>query len=494
MEDNERNFLASFQKASSKMIATNDNAYASRYNHQYRTRIKDYTPEEIAKIIDSGSLVDQQKLSRNYFYKDGYYRRILLHYATLLKYVGLLIPNPSFGKSLSTPHIEKRYYMAMDYVEKMSIPTLLTNCALKALVDGTYYGVIAQIDRNTFSVLDLPSQYCSSNYKDLHGNDLIEFDVSYFNTILNEENRNAALAAYPAFVAKAYRKWHSGKRTTPWVIIPSEIGICFPFFDGRPLFLNIIPATIEYDKAIDTEQKRDAEEIRKIIVQKIPHLQDGRLLFEPEEAEEIHAGTVGMLKGNENISVLTTYADVDAIVSKTSTDGQHETLKSMQQNIYANGGVSGDLFASTGSNTLGTSLKNDLALMMYLANKFSKFLTYALNVVCANSNISFKYEILPVSYYNEEEYVNLTFKMASSGYSALLPSIALGINQKDLGNIKDLENDVLRLGEKLRPLSSAYTQSGTGEPGRPKKNEEEKSDRTIQNEKSLDNQAEGGSE
>jgi hypothetical protein len=35
-------------------------------------------------------------------------------------------------------------------------------------------------------------------------------------------------------------------------MIPKELGVCFPFFDGRPLFLNIIPATMDYDEAIAT--------------------------------------------------------------------------------------------------------------------------------------------------------------------------------------------------------------------------------------------------
>ena len=140
MTDAERRFdLASFQKANATMIATNDNAYGGNYNRQYRSRVKDYSPEEIQRIIESGSLSEQQRLSRNYFYKDGYYKQIITHYATLLKYAGLLIPNPGFGKKLSTPHIEKRYYNALDFVERMSLPILLTNCAVRALVDGSYY-------------------------------------------------------------------------------------------------------------------------------------------------------------------------------------------------------------------------------------------------------------------------------------------------------------------------------------------------------------------
>ena len=46
---------------------------------------------------------------------------------------------------------------------------------------------------------------------------------------------------------------------------------------------------MEAAKAAEAEaaKERELEEIRKIIVQKIPHLNEGELLFEPEEAAEI---------------------------------------------------------------------------------------------------------------------------------------------------------------------------------------------------------------
>ena len=515
MEDiNLRNFdLATFSRAKDKMIATNELAYKGNWDSVRKqvTRVRDYSPEEIASIIQSGSLSEQQKLSRNYFNKDGYYKQIIIYYATLLKYMGLLIPNPSNGKNLSTSHIQKRYYNALDYVERMQLPILLTNIAQRALVDGCYYGLKVETDKNNFQLIDLPSGYACSRFKDIQGNDVVEFDVSYFGTITDNEQRKNALAAYPKVVNKAWKEWRDNKRKTKWVIIPKEIGVCFPFFDGRPLLLNVIPATIEYDEAVAAERERDAEEIRKIIVQKIPHLNDGRLLFEPDEAEEIHAGTVGMMKGNKNVSVLTSYGDVSAIASNTSADRAETTLTRMEQNIYAQAGVTGQVFASTGSSSLETSLNNDLALMMVLANKFSRFITNTLNDNFANGNISFKYTIMPITYYNTASYVDTTFKLVGSGYSALLPALALNLSQRDLISIKDLENDVLKLGDRLKPLSTSYTQSssdkdkedgdeenGGGDPkekpvetdidegGRPKKKEEEKSEKTIENEKSLD--------
>ena len=488
-------FISSYSKAQQKMIATSDNTYGTlgTSRARYLERIREYTPEKIERIITSGSLAEQQALSRNFFYKDGYYKQIIIHYATLLKYAGLLIPNPSLGKKLSTSHISKRYYNALDYVEKMNLPVFLTDCATRALIDGCYYGVIVQLDKQNFSVLDLPSGYCQTRYKDLNGDDLIEFDVSYFNSIVDLTAKEQALASYPKFIRDAYKKWQKQKSSNNWVIIPSDIGICFPFFDGRPLFLSVIPASLEYDDAIQTERDRDAEEIRKILVQKIPHLQDGRLLFEPDEAAEMHAGAVGMLKGNKNISVLTTYADVDAVVSKTTGESTSKTLEQIEKNIYAQAGVSGQIFSSTGSSTLDASIKNDIALMMYLANKFSRFITNSINRIYGNTNITFKYQILPVSIHNMDKFVDQSFKLSGSGYSYLLPVVALGLSQRDIVNLKELENDVLKLGEKLIPLSSSYTQSSDNPTGRPKLDDSEKAEKTIKNEESLDNQAGGGS-
>lgn len=80
--------LDTFKKAQAEMIAKNDQAWESGYVTLRSPRCRDYTLEEIQQIIDKGSLIEQQKLSRNYFDKDGLYKRIILYYATILTYSG----------------------------------------------------------------------------------------------------------------------------------------------------------------------------------------------------------------------------------------------------------------------------------------------------------------------------------------------------------------------------------------------------------------------
>lgn len=133
--------------------------------------------------------------------------------------------------------------------------------------------------------------------------------------------------------------------------------------------------------------------------------------------------------------------------------------------------------------------------MMVLANKVANFVTNLINTVHSNGSIRFSYKILPITYHNDMDLADNYFKLAGSGYSLLMPALSVGLTQRDLGNLKDLENDVLKLSEKLLPLSSAYTQSGTGnnegkgateEGGRPEKKDLEKTEKTNQNKESAD--------
>lgn len=482
--------LSTFSRVQKDMVAKNDQALDEFYSTRYVHHLRNYTCEEIEQIINSNSLAEQQALSRNYFDKDGFYKQIILYYATLLTYSGLLIPNPSFGKELSTSQ-KKKYYAALEYLEGLELSELLTRISLKTLIYGSYYGVIKVLNKDECVIFDLPIDYSRSRFTDIHGNDIVEFDVSYFNTIIDESNRKEILDTYPSIISSYYNKFKKGKVSTSWLTLPAEIGICFTFFDdGRPMFLNIIPASIQYDESVDTERERQLDEIRKILVQKIPHLTTGELLFEPEEALEMHKGAVNMMKGNKNLSVLTTYADVDAIISKTAADNSSTSLEKMLQNVYANGGVSEQIFSPTGTQALPISIKNDISLMMILGNKYSRFITYILNSVFANGTLKFKYLILSISEYTKSDFITDALKLAQSGFSYLLPALGLGLNQLELVNIKNLENDTLKLKEMLIPLSSSYTET-SGKVGRPAKNLEEKSQKTIQNEEALDHQ--GGS-
>ena len=488
MTDHKLN-LDTFTKSLENMIAISEanSNYVDTWRSYFSERTHTYSKDEVEQIIANGNIDEQIALSRHFFNVDGLYRRIVLHYATLLKYQTLLIPNPSRGSSLSDKKITKKYYDAVNFVAEMNLPEKAGGWALKALRDGAYYGLAMITEDGQFLMVDLPARYCRCRYRDLEGNLIVEFNVAYFDSLMSEKAKKVALNTYPPLITLYYKRWKKGKELDSWIILPDDMGVCFRFFDGlmfAPLFLDTIPASLQYDKSVDAEQERAAEEIRKIIVQKIPHLSDGGLLFEPEEAEHMHKGAVGMLKGNKNLSVLTTYADVEGIVSRTSNDAAASSLEKMIQNVYYKSGVSSQVFGSNSNLALKISLQNDKALMMMLVNKFNIFIEKIINKIYRDKSVRFSFQFLPVSWYDDEDIANAWFKMATSGYSFIMPALALGVNQADFANLKVLENDVLKLRDLMVPLKSAYTDSSDG--GAPSKNPEDKSDQTIANEKSLD--------
>ena len=309
----------------------------------------------------------------------------------------------------------------------MQLSILLTEITLRALIEGTYYGMIISINNKKISLVELPSSYCRSIYKDLNGRDLIDFNLSYFDKI-DEKNKKKVLASFPKEIQKAYKKYNSKKEFDKvWYQLPSNIGVCFKYLDGRPPFLDVIPATIYYDYAVENELEREKEEIKKIIVQKVPHLNDGTLLFEPPEAEEMHRGTVGMMKGNKNVSVLTTYADTDIMSSKTGSELSSNVVEKMAENVYQKTGVSGQVFTATSSSAVEISLTNDMTVVMPLLDKYSVFITEVINQVFSNKDINFKYKLLPISHYNSFKYLENALKLASSGYSFILPALSMDL-------------------------------------------------------------------
>lgn len=484
----ENRFLTNFNNAFKKeaLIQTSDEWFLNRRRY-WSERNFDLTADEIENIINNGDINSQISLSRQFYKRGGFYRNIINYYATLLKYMYLLIPNPAAGKKISDKFVQKRYYTALEYVDRVGLREFFIHCAFRALIDGTYYGLRGKVDKDTFSIITLPSGYCRTRFKDVNNNDIIEFNLTYFDSIADDDLRKEALRAYPNFVSNAYNRYKKGKLSSCWLIIPAELGICFVFMDGHPYFLNVIPEILDYNDTVDTEKDRDEEEIKKIIVQKIPHLNDGILLFEPDEAAAMHQAAVNMMRGNKNVSVMTTYADVDAIVSRTASDSVTNTLERMLNNIYYNSGTSSEIFAARSNLTLETSLRKDLAMMMTLADKFSRFITVVLNDNFANSNVNFSFKILPISYYNQKEFAESSLQMANSGYSFLLPALAMDITQSQLTNVKELENNLLDLKSLLIPLSTSYTQSGN-DGGAPAKNPEDLSPKTEENQESIGRQ------
>lgn len=478
MTDNELDRVAIFKKSVDKMLATSEDSY--KFN-PYSSRVgrynvvRDYTTEEIAEVINSGDVAGMREMSRSYFYGSGFYRRIIFYYGYLLKYSYLVTPH--FKKKVNASS-KTNYYQALDLCEIINIPNFCEHAAITTLVDGSYFGAVVK-QGSQISIMDLPNMYCRTRFKGFSGLDIVEFDLRYFTTIADEVLRDQALNVYPAGVKKAYLQYKKGK-INQWHVLPEGTGLYFKMHEPRPFFVNTISAIDNFETYRALEIKKEEMEIKRILVQHLGTKKDGEFIVEPEEAEELHRGAVNMLRKNENLDVLTTYAEVKMESLADSRQTINSNLETFQNMIYAESGASANIFAATGNISLDQSLKNDLSLIMNLAKQFATALTFILNEYVATNAVTYSLNILPISYYNSDEYIEQTFKLATAGYSFLLPGIACGLTQKELLDVKVLENELLELKDMFIPLATSYTDSAN-EGGNPGKPNAKKTDKTIKN-------------
>jgi hypothetical protein len=453
--------LTEFKKAQEEMISTSATFLANKWVSERVRPTREWTAERISNAIKGSSLAEMINLSTDFYNSNLIYQRLVQYYATLYSYSGVLIPSVKQGRKIEDKAVYKKYFPALDWIECVKPTSTFTECARRAIREGIYFGIIAEVSENRFSLIDLPPRYCRTRFKDTEGNHIVELNMMYFDQFEDPEDKKKALSCFPKIIMKAYNKYKANG-DLQWFFIPSDIGVCFMFPEGRPPLIAAIAALFDYDEAVDVEKERQIEDIKKIIVQHVPHNQaTNELVFEPDEAQVMHDGTVQMLKDNAAYSVLTSYADVTAIDSHTANDTNNTNLTTMLENIYNTVGTNSNIFGTGTYSSLKTSIQNDLTYMTPLVDQFSNFLTSMLNRLFSTANITFKYTFLPVSEYNKTDYIADSFKLASSGYSLLLPAIALGNSQRDLIDLKALENDLLKLNGILLPLSSSYTQTSS---------------------------------
>ena len=331
-------------------------------------------------------------------------------------------------------------------------------------------------------IQDLPLAFCRTRFKDYNGLDVLEFNVSYFDTIPNADDRKTALNSFPVEVKKAYNSYHSGKLLEPWVEITADIGgISFSYGDKTPILIASIPSIYKMDEAVDREAKRDEDELSKLLIQKMPIDSKGELVFTLDEVADIHESVAQMLKDRDTIDVLTTFGEtsLENVQDSTAASQSSDRITKYKDNAYDELGIASLLFNPDGSTSLAYAVKKEEATIINLNNIYANWIRFQVNKRFASASIKYDFTILPTTIFNRKEVQESYFKGAQYGYSKMYAGVALGIRQSNQLCLMDFENEMLGMTEKMVPLQSSYTTSGTNQGGRPEKAISDKAEQTV---------------
>ena len=439
----------------------------------------------------------------NYYYKiSGIYQRLCRYMAYMYRYDWLV--TPYYTDLIKPDKLLDNFNKVLSYLDKFQAKKFFGEVALKVIKNGCYYGYL--IARNgTVVVQELPPKYCRSRFT-VNGQPAVEFNMKYFNDMFaNAEQRIKMLKVFPPEFEKGYKLYKQGKLKpdflgdeSGWYLL--QIGSVIKFnLNGEdfPPFIAVIPAIIDLDAAQDLDRRKMQQQLLKIIIQKMPIDKNGDLVFDVDQAQQLHNNAVQMLSKAIGIDVLTTFADVQvADMADKSTSTTTDDLEKVERTVYNEAGVSQMQFNTDGNIALEKSILNDEASMWNLIQQFETFLN-ALLIPYNRSpkKVTYRAQILPTTIYNYKDLAKQYKEHTQLGYSKMLPQIALGQSQSAVLANAYFENDVLDLVNVFIPPLMSSTMnaevlnrnknSDSGEVGRPEKSDDEKSTKTLQNQESM---------
>lgn len=484
----------------------------------------------------------------NYFYNtNGIYSKVCDYFAYLYRYDWYITPEIKDESEKSFEKALIDFNNILGYLDNSHVKKVCGDIASEVVKNGAYYGYISP-SRDGLVLQQLPINYCRTRFN-IGDMPVIEFDMRFFDENFRDVNyRMKILRMFPKEFQKGYVLYKQGKlepdteyyplgrrdthlintntqlnwRPGYWYTLEPGSAVKFCLNNGdQPLFINAIPAILDLDAAQDLDRRKQMQQLLKIVIQKLPLDKNGDLIFDIDEARDIHNNAVEMLQHAIGVDVLTTFADVqveDMADSNTTTTS--DDLERVERTVYNSLGVSKNLFNTDSNLSLEKSILQDESTMRVLLLQFNSFFDKITQQLGSNKKkYNYRFYMLETTQYNYQNLAKMYKDQVQMGYSKMLPQIAMGHSQSSIIHTAFFENKVLKLSEIMIPplmsstlnadsilgtnnqnsnsknqktseetkstASTTKTVKTSDGAGRPEKADSEKSEKTIQNKESM---------
>lgn len=468
----------------------------------------------VLKALSEYNIQELRHISNFYYNINGMYQRICNYFSALYRY-DWYVETEVYDKGAKEEKVLKDFSKILSFLDNSHIKKICGDIALDVIKDGAYYGYIVP-DKEGLILQQLPIAYCRSRFS-VRGMAAVEFNMRFFDTFRDPAYRMKVLKLFPEEFSKGYVLYKQGKLVEEdgfgnitgngWYLLEPESTVKFSMNDNdMPLFVNAVPYLLDLDAAQDLDRRKQMQKLLKIVVQKLPMDKNGDLIFDIDEAKDIHNNAVEMLSRAIGVDVLTTFTDVDSIdMSDKNTTTSVDDLEKVERAVFNSIGTPQNLFNSDGNISLEKSILNDESYMRNFLLQLSIFFNRVTRAKSGNpTKYIFKFHMLETTQYNYKDLSKLYKEQTQLGYSKMLPQIALGHSQSFILNSVHFENEVLHLSEIMIPPLMSSTLNGedilgkkeqsntnknnkttvsteNNKGGRPEKADDQKSDKTIAN-------------
>lgn len=394
----------------------------------------------------------------------SHYRRLIQYFVMLSDLSYVVSPRNINTSAVKKEKVVTDYKRTLKLLSAMDIKNSFEKILTVCLREDIFYGTIREGKDSTI-IQQLPSEYCC--VPSIEDNTLnVAFDFSYF------KGNESKLELYPPEFTTRYEAF---KKDNKLKIQPLDSPESFAikankdFFDyAMPPFAGILREIYDIEDYKELKMTKTELENYALLIMTIGTKSDGKWTIDLNKAQDFYHNLDDVVP--KEIGTVLSPMPIEKIDFDTPNNADKNAIADAEQSLFTSAGVSSLLFNNekASSNALLLSIKADQGMTYSIVKSIESMLNRFIHRHSFGKN--FKVTFLDCSPYNRKEYGDAMLKACQYG----LPMISYycasqGLMQEEIDTMNFLEDDLLGLKEKFKPLASSSTLSSkdaSGEPGR----------------------------
>lgn len=444
--------------------------------------------EALGKAIKDNSQVVAE--SKKLYATDPIYMAVIDYLSNMFMWRYKVIPHKIYRKTksesrrkLTTENYEQTYHLMLEVVDGLSMETKFPILLRTLYTEGAvYFATVSDDDSLTVDTVILPNKYCRKVAETQFNTAIIQFDVTYFDSLgLKGDQLKQLLESFPEDAVKAYWAYKTNNAKNPrWIILDPRFatGILLNEY-AVPTYLYLLAGIRSYEQYQDNELERNENKLRYLVVQEMPHYED-QLIFEEDEVKALHQSMKKIIEVNDRAKLVTTYGTVHIDKVSENDTSENQVLDNAFKQIFNNAGFNSSIFTSNSVEALKMALIRDRGSVWKFVQELCNFYNITINSWFDFKDYQADIDILPISSYTYHDDIEIYKNNATLGVGKIDYIVASGIKQIDLQDTFELEK-FLKLDE-IKPMQTSYTQTAEDR-------EEEKAEDDAASKKSTDSKS-----
>ena len=436
-----------------------------------------YTKDQIADYLKDPYRYEKElRDAVVYLYgASSHFRRLIQYFVSLNSLSYVVSPTRIDTLAAKPQSIARNYRRVLNLMSGLNAKDQLEKILTVVLREDVFYGTMWETTDSTI-IQQLPSEYCAISV--IEDNVLnVTFNFSYF------DQNPTVLQLYPPEFQAKYKVYQTDTMNLKWQELdaPNSFAIkCNKdiLAYAMPPFAGILREIYDLEDYKTLRKTREELENYALLVMSLGIDDNGDWTMDLNKAKEFYHNLDEVVP--EEIGTVLSPMPINKIsFERAHTDGV-DAVSDAEQDLFSAAGVSSLLFnnAKASANALLLSIKVDQALTYSIVKSIESMLNRFIRRHSYGKY--FKVTFLDVSPFNRKEVSDAYLKAASYGMPVISYYCAAnGILQEDMDCLNFLEDDVLHIKERFKPLANSAQSSmpgSTGDVGRPKSDVEDLSD------------------